>query len=918
MPATLSASSVAALLHGADPFGVSPLDADLLVARIQTRMFAKASAEPSIGRYRVEARIGGGGGGTVYRGHDPVLRRRVAIKVLRAEVAAAPDLDRLKQEATALARLHHPNVVQIFDVARDRRCGGFVVMEWVDGVACDAWLRRARPAQREILRVFVAAADGLCAAHDAGLVHRDVKPANLLVGRDGSVRVADFGLARVAVSQAEPTEAGAGDTTMSSGAAGTPAYMAPEQWSGEPVGPRADQYAWCVSLFEALTGGLPGADPAERLARAGVARRTAEALLRGLERDPADRFPHMHALLAAIDPRHRTAHRTARRRTRRLVFGGLVLGVAIAAGLGTSRPEAVAPAEACVAEAQAWPADTPGRAARLHAAFQATGSRLARGAAEGTEAALQRYTGRWHAAWRSACEAPDDAQAAARRRCLERQREGFDSLIALFGQPDAAMVSRAVEAAQSLPAPEGCDVMLHAGLQTWDPADPATAEITARLRLRMADAAALELAGRYDDAARHNASIVHDADAAGLEPLAVLARLKLGRELVLGGDLQSGAEALATTYFAALAHGWDGEAAQAATHLVFTVGYKLADPDGGRFWARHAEAALDRIGQHGEPRAILESHRGTIETADGDLSKARAYHEAALARRRPRAREHPTALAHTLNNLGNVQVYMGDFEAARDHHRRALELRRAALGPSHPMVATSMNNLASAVLLAEGAAASRGAFEETLAMWEEALGPDHPDLLSVLHNLAVIAQEEGDLPLQRAYALRAFAIASARFGADHPLLAQAVADLGAVAMVEGDPERALGCFHRALVTSRQVHGPSHAAIADLHNDIGLAQRALGRPREAAEHFAQSSAMFRAVLGADHESVLVPQLNEGLMRVDLGEHDAAIPLLQGVLARSETRRISADERTEAEEHLARARAAADRDRSGSGA
>jgi tetratricopeptide (TPR) repeat protein/tRNA A-37 threonylcarbamoyl transferase component Bud32 len=903
VPATVSASSVTALLDGVDPFGVAPLDAQLLVARIEARMFAAPPVQPSIGRYRVEARIGAGGCGTVYRGHDPVLRRRVAIKVLRAHAAAPSDLDRLRGEAEALARLRHPNVVQIYDVAHDPVIGGFVVMEWIDGVALDAWVERVRPARDRIVRAFAAAGHGLAAAHDAGLVHRDVKPANMLVGGDGRVRVADFGLARSALPTTDgSTQGEARARDAHTGPAGTPAYMAPEQWSGGAVGPRSDQYAWCVSLFEALTGELPGLDPASRLARASVPRRTAEALRRGLAPDPADRFPHMRALLSAIEP--------PRSIVRRALPGALAFVALGVAAVGMSASGAEAPGDACSAEARSLARD---RNVDLHAAFSATGSRLARGAAERTDAALDAYAERWRAAWSSACEAPDDAHAAARRRCLQRQREGWGSLVALLARPDAAMVGRAVEAAEGLPAPEGCDVPLHAGLQAWDPDDPVTADIAGRLRLRMADAAALELAGRYGEAARDHEGIVRDAEAAGLEPLAVLARARLGRELVLGGDAEAGRDQLSRTYFTAVAHGWDGEAASAATHLVFTVGYKLADPDAGRVWARHAEAALDRIGQDGEPRAVLASHRGTIESSVGDFASARTHHEAALQRRERGARHNPTALAHTLNNLGNLMMFTGEFEDARAYHQRALELRRAALGPAHPMVATSMNNLASAVLMADGTAAARGAFEETLALWEEVLGPDHPDLLTVLHNLTVIAQRENDVALQRAYALRGYAIATARFADDHPLLAQAISDMGALAMVDGEPARGLELFHRALVMSRQVHGPSHAAVADLHNDVGLALRALGRPRQAVEHFAAASAMLRETLGPAHESLLVSQRNEGLVRVEMGEHEAAIELLSGVLSHSDLRRITADERQEAERALARALAKTGRER-----
>ncbi|HEY0991340.1 MAG TPA: serine/threonine-protein kinase, partial [Kofleriaceae bacterium] len=205
-------------------------------------------AGTKLGPYVIEAVVDAGGMGVVYAARDDRLGRQVALKAVRDGGATEAELARIVGEAAAMARVAHPNVVAVHDVVeRNGEC--YLAMELVRGTSVRQWLaERPRP-WREIVDVFAAAGEGLAAVHAAGLVHRDVKPANLLRGDDGRVRIADFGLAIAA----EPASAQA--------AVGTPAYMAPELRRGEPADARSDQYAFCVALHEALYGALPGRSP---------------------------------------------------------------------------------------------------------------------------------------------------------------------------------------------------------------------------------------------------------------------------------------------------------------------------------------------------------------------------------------------------------------------------------------------------------------------------------------------------------------------------------------------------------------------------------------------------------------------------------------------------------------------------------
>jgi len=263
-----------------------------------------------LGAYLLQGVLGMGGMGVVYAADDLRLGRRVALKVLRPLLAGAEDQgrERLLREARAMARLSHPNVLPLFELGTAEG-GDFLAMEWVDGTTLADWLRERERPWRDVLDVFLSAGAGLAAAHRAGMVHRDFKPSNVLVGRDGRVRVTDFGLARHGTGTAPEADAEVGEgpakaalLTRWGQVAGTPAYMSPEQRAGRALDARSDQYSFCVALHEALHGERPGGLPASDASRTSsrVPRPLRAALARGLASAPEDRFPSMEALMAAL------------------------------------------------------------------------------------------------------------------------------------------------------------------------------------------------------------------------------------------------------------------------------------------------------------------------------------------------------------------------------------------------------------------------------------------------------------------------------------------------------------------------------------------------------------------------------------------------------------------------------------------
>ncbi len=307
-----------------------------------------------IGRFVVVGELGKGGMGVVYAAHDPELDRQVALKVLRSAAATEEERMRMLREGQAMARVTHPNVITVYEVGVAGTIV-FLAQELMDAGTLGGWLEK-RHTRDEIIEKFVAAGRGLAAAHAAGLVHRDFKPDNVLLGTDGRVRVADFGLARalgtddglaaetranIARAQLELSTSPMSPLTRTGAVMGTPMFMAPEQHQGERADERSDQFAFCVALYHALYGEWPyPGKTAEAVANAVIRGRLAEPprgsdvpaklrqiLVRGLATAPTNRFPSMDALLVELTrPPSRAGRRVATIAGALVLVAGAVVG----------------------------------------------------------------------------------------------------------------------------------------------------------------------------------------------------------------------------------------------------------------------------------------------------------------------------------------------------------------------------------------------------------------------------------------------------------------------------------------------------------------------------------------------------------------------------------------------------------------
>jgi tetratricopeptide (TPR) repeat protein/predicted Ser/Thr protein kinase len=474
-----------------------------------------AATPRNIGRFVIRRQLGAGGMGVVYEAFDEDLARRVALKVLQPELSRTEEGEaRLLREARAMAQLEHPNVVTVHDVGTYRG-QVFIAMQYVAGQTLRDWLRRDKRPWREVVAAYVSAGRGLVAAHRAGVVHRDFKPDNVLVGDDGGVRVLDFGLARSEGGEVRvDADTIRGDevveTITNTGAImGTPAYMAPEQHAGTTTDARTDQFSFCVALFEALYGVRPfrGANLAE-IAAAVDAHEVVdppegndvppwlhEIVVRGMRVDPDDRWPSMTALIAALD-----ADPDARRR--KLLIRAAIAGAVVAAavvivvlamrGRGSGAPSANICVPASERLAGVW---DDALATELRERATKVDKSYARKAWASIEGELDDFSASWRSVYDAACESDErtrDPQLYGQRMaCLDRRLLEVEARAGAFAAIDMKTVIHGTEVSLLLKAPAECANDAIARSQVYVSQDPELRERVAEQRLRYERASAM-------------------------------------------------------------------------------------------------------------------------------------------------------------------------------------------------------------------------------------------------------------------------------------------------------------------------------------------------------------------------------------------------------------------------------------------
>jgi eukaryotic-like serine/threonine-protein kinase len=824
----------------------------------------QASAERSgarkgerIDRYLVLDHLGAGGMGEVLVAYDPQLDRRVALKLLRPDSHAEdPQAStRMLREAQALAKLSHPNVVAVHDVGT-HHSQVYIAMEYVEGTSLSVWLRTPRP-WREATSMLIASGRGLAAAHAAGIVHRDFKPGNVMIGRDGRARVLDFGLARATLGSDTPdpwsrSSSGrrsspdlASELTEAGAVMGTPAYMAPEQFLGKPVGPAADQFAFCVTLHAALYGKRPfSGSTYEALARAHttgriedpprnthVPKRLRAIVLRGLSVSPTDRWPSMDALLDQLE-------RATRPIGRKLLVGVLAAST-LSAGAWALHAAEQTPCKGAHDRLKGvWDVE---RRQAVEQAFIAVDTPYAADSLDLTAARIDAWVDEWIDAYTDTCEATHVRGEQStelldlRMTCLRHQLEDLDALVDVFSNADASVAEHAVQAANRLPPVQRCANTETLTGALRPPEDEAERTAVDTLRRRFAPIRALALAGKHEEALEGTEMLLQEAEETGDLPLVAEIAVEHAMNLERFLRKDEAREVALRGLDAAARSGHVLYEARALTVLLGVLGATAFERGEITRLATHADALLECAGSPSEHVARLRLMHGTVLMRKGEYDEA-----------------------------------LERMHAVVEHTEGRPELTYILLA--------AMNNIAAAHAMRGELAEALERFEVVIELTERHLGAHHPARAMALMNAANSSFEVGDLEVSWTYSEHALALWRAT-SETHPEITKGLTIQARIIDARGDLEGALALTERVVELKRSELGERDHSLAYSLNNLGDILMRMGRLEAAIPHLEEAHAILVNAFTEEHPGLCVMLMNLGYVHLELDRIDEAIDLLE---------------------------------------
>jgi len=756
----------------------------------------------TLGRYLVLEQLGAGAMGVVYAAYDPELDRKIAIKVLRPQEGKGDRTrrqERLVREAKAMAKLSHPNVGAIYDVGvhGDQV---FLAMEFLSGGTLRDWLTAAKRPWREIVKMFIEVGKGLAGAHAEGLIHRDFKPDNVLLDKNGVPKVVDFGLVRLTSSALDRSTTGSMDATALDETAeddaaalpvaetalaaltrtgaltGTPAYMAPEQFLGKTIDARTDQFAFCIALYEALYGERPFAGEtiiaiAETVTNGRVKPAAKDAhvpawirrvVVRGLSVDPSQRLSSMEALTVAL------ANDPAKRTKNWAIGATLAAAIASVAVLAT-RPGSNA-RTLCTGAGQRlagiW---EPGAAASqrktaINDAFARTGKSYAGQAYASVARIFDQYVERWTGMYTEACQATHvrGEQSAEvldlRMACLNERLGNARALSDVFASADGKVVENAVGAAAALPSLDRCaDVPLLRAV-VKPPEDPATRKRVDELRTELAQLVALRDSGQCARAIQNADALIREVRAVAYQPLVAQTLYDSGQ---IGSNCAGGPETLQRfkeAYALATTSHNDEVAAQASALIPSFAINRLGQDQVAREWLVVARAGVARLGRESLADAMLAQAEAMLAVNEHAYDRALESADRSIAiTQRLLGPDDPWTIQWEANK-GDWQQTAGRLEDALQTDTHALMRFEKLLGPDHPRVAMTSNNQGEVLNLLGRYEEAEVAYRRAADIWRRS-GADATFLGWALtgYGRALLGQErfqDAVQPLEEALAVR--------------------------------------------------------------------------------------------------------------------------------------------------------------------
>jgi tetratricopeptide (TPR) repeat protein len=809
-----------------------------------------------LGGWTLERPLGQGGMGTVWlaRRSDGRFEGTAAVKLLNLALLDQVGAARFQREGTVLARLNHPNIARLLDAGVTAGGQPYLVLEYIEGERLDRWCDDRRLGPEARLQLFLGILHAVAHAHANLIVHRDLKPSNILVTPAGTVKLLDFGIAKLL--EAESGEGASTTLTEAAGRALTPEYAAPEQVTGGTITAATDVYSLGVLLYLLLAGRHP-TGPGSRS--------SADHLRHIVETDP----PRLSTAAASADALGSTVPRL-----RRLYAGDL--DNILAKALKKRPEERYASIGAFADDLQRYLRHQPVSARRDSFGYRAAkfvrrnrvplalgmAAALALGAAAVRERQLR---GR--------------AEAEARKAVAVR---GY--LVSVFGAADPYAAPG--DSAGGITARS----LLDRGVERIDTALADQPEI--RTELRGALGRVYRNLGVYDKAADQLERTLRERRAlhGGSDPSVAEAMDQLGLVRVRQGNLAA-ADSLLTGALDLRRRllGTDQDATAESLEHLADLRFKRNDFAGAEPLMREALAIQSRL--HGDSSLSVATSKlalAELLRTKGSSADAMALHREAVAIRERRLGENHPLTAEAVGSMASAVEALGQHEEAERLTRRMIAAQRRAFGDAHPVLASSLNALGQMIYKAgDRAEEAESLLREALAINRRALGENHPAVADNIGNLAIIARDRGDLAEAERLLRQGLAIDRAVYGPEHVTVGFDLNELAAVFRARGQPDSAIPLLRDALALSRRVVGDSHRNTLAVTTHLGRALRESGRLAEAEPLFRQALERFEP--GNADTRVLRLSAETGLGRTLTGRGRAAeaLPLLEGTVRDSRT-------------------------------
>lgn len=773
--------------------------------------------------------------GRTLRAYDPELQREVAIEEVPFEETSGRTAARSIEEARAMAKLSHPNVVQVYDVEELANGRLLLIKEVVDGPTLEEWLALQPRGWREIVSCFVSAGRGLVAAHRAGVFHGDFTPKNVIVGGDGTLKVTGFRVGRMHSSMLNITHQSSEEEkdpewiTFDSAPGLVNAIEPPSDHEDLDDG-KVDQRAFCLALWDALSGRQTNSP--SRLSpgptRVDIPRAIVRALRSSLAPKTPERAPNLESLIDLL-----SAESSVRPlRARHVLIPLVLLGVA-----GALWMNLFAGSGPCASGSDhlgsTWNDE---RRTSLRRAMLSVERPFARTAALMTEQTLDRHAERWVDAFERNCrltlvhEVQSAEVMALRAQCLERVRIQLDAVTRLMTRADARLVEHAHEVLEELEPVESCDDVAQLQARAERP-PPAEEELIHDIRELLAEGGAERKAAHFDQARKKYERARELVEKVTFEPIRAESSLHMGSLFSQTADHDLAERWLRQALVSAARSGRLDLVQRAASALLFVVGNQKAQFEQALLYR---ELALDSTMADARTEGTARLHLAVVQVAAGRLGQAEV--EARHAVRLLEAElgsDHPS-VANALNNLAEILRMKGEHSQALDIHEQALSSRLRTLGPDHPETARSHENLGNVLAEFERYDEAEHHYRRAFAIRRETLPPVHSDWASLHHNFGTMLLQRGaDLEHAERELRSAIDIGSEVSDPEHPQVLQSMSSLGDLLALTGRPDEAIEQYRLCVERGTRSLGPAHPQrirhlrrLAELSLDQGRTDEAL--------------------------------------------------------------------------------------------